>query len=188
VELHMNARSLGEQTAEIGAQLEQELAPRGFDVFHDHGPRAKHVGRIYSWFGDADAPARDTELGQIDIAVVERGNSRAIVLIEIEETNDNPKKIIGDVFGVLMGNRVTFRGTHFGVGPWTTLIVVGKGAVSRQDRNGLIVSTARTAQPGMQSGNHAVGEIVVESIADMAELPTRVRELVEGAIRRSAQR
>lgn len=157
------------------------------DVFHDHGHPAKHVGKIYSWFGDAKAPRRDTELGQLDIAIVERSTGRALALIEIEETNDNPKKVIGDVFGVLLGDKVTFKGTDFHVGPWTTLIVLGKGPVGRRERNGLITGAAQTAQAGMQSRNHAVGEIVVESIADMAELPARLRELVEVVLRRDAR-
>jgi len=116
-----------------------------------------------------------------------RSTGRALALIEIEETNDNPKKVIGDVFGVLLGDKVTFKGTDFHVGPWTTLIVLGKGPVGRRERNGLITGAAQTAQAGMQSRNHAVGEIVVESIADMAELPARLRELVEVVLRRDAR-
>lgn len=176
-------RAHGDLTAEIGEALRQELAAKPYDVLHDHGPKAKHVGKIVSWFGDAKAPTRETALSQLDIAVVERDSGKACVLIEIEETNNRPKNLLGDVFGTLMGDRVTFRGRVLKVGAWTTLIVMGYGTGSQQPRNDLLVRNARACQPHLLPANRAIGDMIIESYGNDAELERMLKRLVHRALR-----
>jgi hypothetical protein len=50
------------------------------------------------------------ELSQLDIAIVEKNSDKVLALIEIEETNDNPKTFMGDLFGVFLGDHIRFQG------------------------------------------------------------------------------
>ena len=83
--------SKGEITVIIASNLDIE----GYDVFYDHGdPANENVGKIAVWYGDDEKPERDTELSQLDIAIVKKGTNKAIVLVEVEETSDRPKNPI----------------------------------------------------------------------------------------------
>jgi len=94
----------GKLTAEVGAFLEEWLAPQGYEVLYDHGikgPMWEHRLLVRH----RDDPTLETELCHLDIAVVKRSGERAtaIALIEIEESNDRPKGVVGDLLCALMG-------------------------------------------------------------------------------------
>ncbi len=175
-------KSHGALTSEIGARLERDF--KDYDVYYDHGERAEHVGKIVSSFGPK--PARGTELGQLDIAVVERSTREVLALIEIEETNDEPKTILGDVFGALMGDQITFHGEPLAVGDWTTLIVMGQGDESHQKRNDFLARNVNGCQLSLSTANKWIREVVIESFADESKLEIRLKELVEGALKRKS--
>jgi hypothetical protein len=59
------------------------------------------------------------------MAVVETETDRALVLVEIEETSSTPKVILGDLFGTLMGDHVTFQGKReLKAGDHTSFIIL----------------------------------------------------------------
>ena len=178
--------SHGELTAKVAEYLRQELDARGLDVFHDHGESAEHVGRILSWFGEASAPSLETALSSLDVAVVDRkpGKAPAYALVEIEETNDRPKNLLGDVFGTLLGSKITFKKKDLEVGEWTTLIVIGNGPESHRPRNEFLAHEARAAQPTLAAGNNTIGEVVIQSFTRESELAPMLRQLVEHAVQR----
>jgi hypothetical protein len=179
-------KSHGDLTAKVGESLRKDLASKGYEVLHDHGAKAKHVGKIVSWFGTAKAPTRETALSQMDIAVVEQKTWKALALIEIEETSNRPKSVLGDVFGALVGDRVTFRGKTLKLGPWTTLIVMSSGTASQRPRNELIARNAKASQASMPGENAHIGKIVLESFASDAGLESKLKALIEGARKANA--
>ena len=176
----------GKLTAEVGAALEEWLAPRGYEVLYDHGTRGPTVGNIVSWFGTGDAPTLETELCHLDIAVVRRVGERAMAcaLIEIEEGADRPKSIVGDLLCTLMGDHVTFRGEELRLDEWTSLIMLAHGSASHHLRMSRLVECVKAAQPKLLGRNKAIGSVYGELFADEAELKHKVRQLVGEAVGR----
>ena len=99
----------GEITAQIGSRLKYE----GYDIFYDHGTSGKYVGKIVSTL--KKAYGREDELSQLDIAIVKEDSDEIAILVEIEETSDRPKTLLGDIFGVLLGEHIFFKQTEFRV-------------------------------------------------------------------------
>jgi hypothetical protein len=165
-------KSPGHLTSETAKFLQVSLKNKGYDVLFDHGdPSDKNVGNIVSWYGDGKKPERETELSQIDMAVIEHGSDRAIALIEVEETNDKPKTFLGDVFSILLGDHINFRETPLSVGLWTTLIVVGLSKESQLKRNQHILARVERVKSTLSSKNSSIGKVVIKIFSDEAKLP-----------------
>ena len=129
-------------------------------------------------------PALGEELSQLDIAIIERATKRAVVLIEIEENSDTPKKFLGDIFGLLMGRSVSFDGnsSNWNIGNWTTLIILGKGK-NHGDRNELIREMALKAKSALGTENSMIGNIVILDSEEKAFWKKVVREQIEICIK-----
>lgn len=170
----MNAH--GTLTAKIASQISAEWEARGYDVLYDHGSQKESdsVGKIVSWFGEDYK--RETELSQVDIAIVKKGSNDVFALIEIEETTDRPKTLIGDIFGILMGEHVSFgRDRELHLGENTMLIVLGQSQVRHEGRNKYIQDTAMKMKSHLSTVNEGIGKIVIDTFADEQELAARVR-------------
>lgn len=174
----------GKITAQIGEHLASVLGPRGYDVLFDHGVSSVSVGNLVSWFGEAGSHRRDSELGQIDIAVRERASMRTIALIEIEETNDRPKTLLGDVFAVLLGDHISFKGEELRIGAWTTLVVLGVGPNAHGLRDKFLARTSMLCQQSLSTENRLIGRIEVASVAHQSSLGPRLIDDMEQAIGR----
>jgi hypothetical protein len=95
---------------EMARKISQNWEARGYQILYDHGSSPdENVGKIESWFGEHYN--REAQLSQLDIAIVEENTHVAYVLIEIEETTDKPKTLLGDAFGTLMGATSAFAGS-----------------------------------------------------------------------------
>jgi hypothetical protein len=71
----------------------------------------------------------------LDIAIAGKDSNKAIAFIEIEEKTDRPKTLIGDVFGVLLGDAVRFEGKrNIVVFENTALIVIGICKISHNHK------------------------------------------------------
>jgi len=115
----------GEITAWLGRQLKEESLLRSYSVYYDHGVAGeKGVCEISSVIG-SDL-RRENKISEIDIAILDR-SERVIFLIEIEESEDNPKKLVVDVITTLLGDKIFINGIEKKqIGDWTTLIVFSK--------------------------------------------------------------
>jgi len=178
---YMNAQ--GHLTSGVAGSITKKLNQEGYDVYYDHERTPEYTGTIAVSIGKE--LVREKEISQLDIAVVERKSRRAIALIEIEETTDNPKKLIGDIFAVLMGNSIHLPGREeeVAVGEWTTLIVIGKGA-GHEFRDGYIQETAIDARSALGTVNAKIGKIVIESFSAAADLEMKLTDKIYEAIRR----
>ena len=164
----MNAH--GRLTAEAAQAITAEMNKRGFDVYYDHGdPSNPFVGTIP--VSTEEELTSKNQISQLDIAVVERDTYRAVALIEIEETTDTPKTLIGDIFTTLMGDSVHLPGrkNKAKVGNWTTLIMIGKDA-GHEDRNDRICNLANQAKSALGTGNSQVGNIVIAAFSEKKTL------------------
>jgi hypothetical protein len=141
-------------------------------VLYEHGDSSnKNVGTIVSWYGDGKKPERETELSQLDLAIVEPSSNKVIALIEIEETNDRPKTLLGDVFCTLVGDQISFREKSLFVGRWTTLMIVGSSKEPHVKRNQHILAKVERIKPALSSKNSSIGKVIIKTFSDEAKLP-----------------
>jgi hypothetical protein len=167
-----NVKSHGRLTAETAKHLQDFLKDKGYDVLYDHGDLSnKNVGTIVSWYGDGKKPERETELSQLDLAIVEPSSNKVIALIEIEETNKSPKTYLGDIFGTLMGDQIYFREKPLFVGRWTTLMIVGFSKEPHVKRNQHILAKVERIKPALSSKNSSIGKVIIKTFSDEAKLP-----------------
>ena len=164
----------GEITAEIGRNLKFE----GYDIFYDHGTFSKNVGKIVSAL--VKDFEREDELSQLDIAIVEQNSDKVVALIEIEETSDRPKLILGDIFGVLFGEHIFFKGIALRVGDFTTLVVAGVSKTNHKERNQYIQDQIIKVKASLDTLNSKIGKVVIKTYTDEKELgallPSALRE------------
>ena len=180
----------GQLTAQMGARLESWLAPLGYEVLYDHGEGAKdNVGNIVAWFGEDAAPTHATSMSQLDIAVVKsiNGKRHAVALIEIEESDDRPKNVLGDLFGALLADHVGYGGEQLAVDARTALILMARGPEAHQARMERLVGNVRQCRGLMLGRNSAIGHIAGELFSDEAEMETKLRKHVEEALGRFGQ-
>jgi hypothetical protein len=126
----------GVLTAKVAREISPYWEERGYQVFYDHDPASDRVGKLVSSFGDLPYD-RSTQLSHIDIAIVKIAtHEKILALIEIEETTDKPKTILGDVLGVLMGEHISFgKKRPLLIDEHTMFLVFVKSKVSHDVRN-----------------------------------------------------
>jgi hypothetical protein len=93
-------------TNKLGELLDKELSGSGLTVYHDHGPESEKVGEISAYFGKE--LHRDNKLAEVDIAILDQ-QKKVILLIEVEENDDRPKTVIGDVMSTLFADGIAFK-------------------------------------------------------------------------------
>ncbi len=177
----------GELTAQIARQLSTELEPRGFEVLFDHGQHgidcAERLGEIVSWFGDSYD--RGSRLAVLDIAVIFRNSDKVAALIEVEETTQNPKVLIGDVMATLLGEHMKFQGKRdLEVGEWTTLIVLVKDKAQKPRAvTEFLEKKLKELKFCLSTANAHIGRLVVLTFTDTSDLKAKLKAQIEEAIR-----
>ena len=174
----------GELTARLAGRISDDWENRGYDVFFDHGGKHenKNVGKIVSWFGDKYN--REAELSQLDIAIAKKNSGKIFALIEIEETTDTPKTILGDVFGTLIGEHITFGGKgKLTVDKDTILIVIGQSNTRHKKRNKHIQDKAMKVKSNLSTANSEIGKVIVDSFTDEEELGVLLPSWLERAFK-----
>ena len=172
----------GKLTAALAQKLSQEYGPRGIHVFHDHGEQEPR-GEIVSWFGSPRMPERSTRLSELDIAIIHRETDRAMVLIEVEESNDRPRTLLADAFATLLGTQISYRGKRLKIGPWTTLLLIAHGTSDHYGRNAFLLQQTELARLGLSTGNSQIGKVLIETFSDGIDLEQKVRNVIDRASR-----
>jgi len=120
----------GIRTGEFGLWLARYLDKNSqYSIYYDHGDRQgdPNVAAIKGFYGQT--VTNKNRLVDTDVIVVNNDNNSIVLLIEIEETEMSPKKLLGDVFATLMCNRfalkVKNKQKYFRASPNTKLIVAG---------------------------------------------------------------
>lgn len=178
----------GTLTTLVARVLQQDFGSKGFDVFHDHGQKgidpADKLGKLRSWFGPKYKA--DVALADLDIAVVSRDTRKVYVLIEIEETTDKPKVILGDVLATLLGDSVVFQGKHnLHVGDWTTLVIIAHHTgQSYLQRIPYLEQQTNELRSHLSTSNALIGRIVLDTFQDEADLEVKLSKHIQEAIER----
>jgi hypothetical protein len=123
-------------------------------------------------------------LAQLDIAVVAPTSDKVVALLEIEETTDKPKVLLGDVLAMLLGDAVKFQGKRdLQVGSWTTLVVLGRSRTQpHPTRIAFLREQANHLKAVLSTSNAAVGQIVIDHFHERLELERKVRQWIQYAV------
>jgi len=119
----------GKITQEFGLWLSEYLKTnKEYSVFYDHGnpQENSNVAVIKGFFGDK--VNNRNRLTDID-AIVVNNNKEIVLLIEIEESEMSPKKLVGDIFSMVMCNQFAVRieneNKYFSLSSKTCAIIAG---------------------------------------------------------------
>ena len=120
-------------------------------VYFDHGDRDKY-DNVFACKGFYGETVRNVNrLADIDLVVADRQRG-ALILVEIEERQSSPKKIIGDVFAIAMCNHVGVGAgdqESFAITDMTKLLVGGvipTNGVRKQKIDGTIAHRLKNFQ------------------------------------------
>ena len=123
----INTRAIGE-TLKVKIDNNPEKFS-GVKIFYDHGNSTNaevcqptsYMGRRYG---------ADATLSAIDI-VINEGN-RVILAVEIEEGKVRPKTIIGDIFGIVLCDRVRIQGKPYVINDTTIIVAIAQDSKGKQ--------------------------------------------------------
>ena len=121
----------GYHTGQLGKWLKEkfdnEFALYPYKPYYDHGdPSSPNVVAVKALFGES--VNNQTRLADIDLLVATLDN-RAVLLVEIEESGNEPKKLLGDVFALLFCDRIAIgqgKQKYFTLSQETQIIIAGK--------------------------------------------------------------
>jgi hypothetical protein len=118
----------GRETARFGESLVEEFDRPPLSVYFDHGDRQRlnNVAASKAFYGGT--VHNINRLADVDIMIADKNTGNAIVIVEIEERDCSPKKIIGDVFAVALANKIAVGRkpkNNYTISSETRLIIVG---------------------------------------------------------------
>lgn len=105
----------GIRTAKIAEKLKSKLDAdpvkyAGIDLYYDHGDSDnKEVCQPTAYMGRRYGS--DATLGGADIVLVKKG--RVFCAIEVEESQTRPKAILGDIFSVVLSEKIRILGKSY---------------------------------------------------------------------------
>ena len=180
------ANQHGIDTAKFGKWLTQyfseaPLAGR-YWVFYDHGDSSDPSVAVPKAFVGTEVKNRN-RLADVDLMIA--GKSEVEVLIELEERESPPKKILGDVLAILLADRIAVRlqtQRYFDITSNTRLVIAGL-APSKGDRLWKIENVVAPGISGIGSCASRLDPQRVELIftddigATTDRLKARIREL-----------
>jgi hypothetical protein len=176
----------GQWTTRVARKLSKKFSSRGLDVLYAHGQKVtdpeEQLGLIVCWFGSAYE--RRAFLAFLDIAVVSKDSNRVLALIEIEEGNATPKKLMADAFTTLIGDHITFKGKReLKVGRWTRLVILTKATNKSTDslRLELLQERLNEIKGQLRTGNASVQQVIIGFFQDEQDLETKLIHEIEKA-------
>jgi hypothetical protein len=176
----------GAVTSRLARLLQSELGLHGYAVLYDHGLSGidpiDRLGKIKAWYGTAYNSK--VILADLDIAVVDQESAKVYALVEIEETTDKPKIILGDVLATLLGDSITFQGKRkLQVGEWTTLMVMAHSVQnSHRYRVSYLEGQVNQIKSKLSTTNAVIGNIVVDTFDSETELEHKLRDHLQQAL------
>jgi hypothetical protein len=171
----------GELTGRLGEEIQKKLSGEGYTIHYDHGPSGSPgVGAISAYY--SEKKHRETKLADLDIAILDP-KGRVILLVEIEESDDRPKTILGDAMTVLLADGIDCKdGPLEKIGEWTTLLIIAMGSGEKHEkRRKVIEERLEMIRSGAQPGKIRVGAVKVRLFEEESELRGIVGEYLDSA-------
>lgn len=178
--------SHGQLTAKTARHLRQNIEKDDFTVLFDHGDPSidpsDRLGNISSWFGEKLTAS--SQLALLDIVIIESETDRAVSLFEIEETSSSPKIVLGDAFGTLLGDYITFQGKRqLVVGEFTTLIILLHQPKGDQRKKIEYLQTQiRQLREDINTGNASIGRVYIDTFSNELELMHKAQDFISESL------
>ena len=133
-------------------------------VFYDHADieTGAHPTVIHGFYGGR--PTNANRLAEVDVMVA-TPSKEVVLVIEIEESQTTPKKLLGDVLAILMCN-------HFAARAAAATFAGEQKVFSVTDQTQLIIASV-AADHG--SGQKKINEVIVPRLQQMVSLPDGIR-------------
>ena len=184
----------GAWTAEAARVISNQFDSQGFDVLCPHQDKRtgrngdSHVrnGHIISWVGND--LSLESQLAFPDIAVVDRTTRKVVLLCEVEESEPQPKTVVGDILANLLGDHLTFapNRNELLIGGWTTFSFLakstGKGYGIQQLR--MLQQKLNQIRMNLATPNAAIKEIIIETYQVETELQERLIRQTKSVVNR----
>lgn len=180
----------GKETGDFGLWLTQHYSSTELHIFYDHGDRNSHpnVAAVKGFYKqEGEKISNRNRLADVDVIVASKKNE-ILLLIEIEERPVSPKKVLGDVFAIILCNRFAVRinrkQTDFFVTLGTKLFVAGfVPGVGHRLRKIREVTMPRLMQfPGLPGGIHPHNNIELIFEASLQEAIARLKSKTESML------
>ncbi len=176
----------GKLTSRMAKLISTIWEPRGYDVLRHHNSNGDktNVGKIVSWFGEKYRTG--AKLSEVDIAVVRKDSDRILALIEIEDGEEKPKKLISDIFGTLMGDHIhsVYRKCELLIDGHTVFIIIGKSRHPHPERIKYLEEQANRIKPSLSTGNSNIGKVIVDTFDDEIQLEELLKSYLNRAFKR----
>jgi hypothetical protein len=154
----------GQLTATIAHEISPFWEKRGYYVLLDHD---RSGGKIVSFFG-SENPNRSTQLSHIDIAIVKKTSAdidSVFALIEIEETTDKPKVLLGDALGILMGEHISTKNKKpVEVSENTLCVILAKSSVVHRKRNKYLIDRVTATKNYLATPHSAIEKVFIKAL------------------------
>jgi len=166
----------GEVTERI-AKLIRERLPPEYEVLHDPHSHEKGKDRIVS-------RVRGERLSYIDLVVVDSSSNELLMIMEVEESSKEPKRVLGDIFAVLMGDNITYgrrnEGRELKITS-QTVMVVAISKIDHRRRDDILEQRVNEARRllARQFQNSKLGRVIILPFEDEHELVSELIKLVK---------
>lgn len=171
----------GKYTAKFGEELTKGLESHpNFQVYYDHGDSSKpNVGQITPYFRDKPYN-KSTTLSNVDILITHKTNNieKAIILIEIEETDSEPKKILGDIFNIFLAESVCFQREDFPLDQINLIVGTVVGSDDKLQKINSISNAINDLKKQIKGSifDISIGKIELLGDHDLPELLSRIKK------------
>jgi hypothetical protein len=175
-------------TVPAAKHLRQIVTQSELQLFYDHGDTTDATA-IVIWYGEQYKQLfRPKQLAQLDMVVIQRKSLHVVALIEIEDTTDNPKTLIGDLMTTLLGSGIAIGAqTHWAIGPWTTLMVFAHvdnpaRQAAYQGRIDYLQAQIGQLLPHIETNNARIGRVILDSFVTQTELDAKLQRYLTEAM------
>ena len=165
--------SRGLMTAMMARKISKDWYEYGYDVLYDLDPSRDNAGKIVSWFGEPaeGQPEMDDPKGDgsnhVNLALVKKNSNEVICLIEIDETNDTPRTLLRDAFGILFGGLIRIQEKcELLVNEKTALIVLEKGKELPEKSSRHLSERLLNLKSYLSTTRSAMGRVFIETFSD----------------------
>lgn len=184
-------------TAPAGRMLTEQLANTSYKVVYDHDIDGLSQV-IVGWYGkDYTPPYRMKQLSHLDIAVVDRETTKTrepakiYLLVEIEDTTRNPKKLLGNATATLLCDGIAIgKKSDWKIGEWSTLLLFARckdKAQQEQIAQRLLYfeEQMRKVDDARLTSRAPFGRLIIESFIDQQELDGKISKYISKFLRHS---
>ena len=167
----------GLYTGEMGYRLYKKYENTVHMIYYDHGRDKNNEPNYCQPTPFFDECSRATTLSFVDVAIVNRTTKLIELIVEIEESAAEPKKVIGDIMNIILSEQVRIKSRDYKYGD--IAFILGR---KTNPKGGAKEKTNRICQKLVEV-NEKIGNKKVELIPvfdnDLGKLVTKIESEID---------